>query len=95
MELNIMFKYRVHIYMDFPGGSVIKQSKNLPAVLEIRIWFLDLGGMEKEMATHSSILALKIPQTETPGTLQSMGSQRVREDLATKLPPPYICRVSV
>ena len=36
------------------------------------------------MATHSSILAWEIPWTEEPGGLQSMGSQRVRQDLATK-----------
>ena len=36
--------------------------------------------LEKEMATHSSILAWKIPWTEEPGGLQSMGSQRVRQD---------------
>ena len=36
------------------------------------------------MATHSSILAWEIPQTEEPGRLQSMGSQRVKHDLATK-----------
>ena len=42
-----------------------------------------LGGedlLEKEMATHSSILAQKIPWTEEPGRLQSMGSQRVGHD---------------
>ena len=38
---------------------------------------------EKEMATHSSILAWEIPWTEEPGGLQSMGSQRVRHDLET------------
>ena len=36
--------------------------------------------LEKEMATHSSILASTIPRTEVPGGLQSMGSQRVRQD---------------
>ena len=36
--------------------------------------------LEKEMATHSSILAWKIPWTEAPGRLQSMGSQRVGHD---------------
>ena len=36
--------------------------------------------LEREMATHSSILAWKIPRTEEPGRLQSMGSQRVRHD---------------
>ena len=40
--------------------------------------------LEKEVATHSSILAWKIPWTEQPGRLQSMGSQRVRHDLVTK-----------
>ena len=38
------------------------------------------SAMEKEMATHSSILAWKIPWTDEPGGLQSMGSQRVRDD---------------
>ena len=41
--------------------------------------------MEKEMATHSSILAWRIPWTEKPGGLQSTGSQRVRNDPATSL----------
>ena len=36
--------------------------------------------MEKEMATHSSTLAWKLPRTEEPGRLQSMGSQRIRHD---------------
>ena len=39
---------------------------------------------EKEMATHSSILAWEIPWTEEPGGLQSMGSERVGHDRATK-----------
>ena len=39
--------------------------------------------LEKEMAAHSSIVAWKIPWTEEPGRLQSMGSQRVGHDLAT------------
>ena len=40
--------------------------------------------LEKEMATHSSIVAWEIPWTEEPGGLQSIGSQRVRYNLATK-----------
>ena len=40
--------------------------------------------LEKEMATHSSVLAWEIPWTEEPGGLQSMRSQRVNHDLATK-----------
>ena len=55
--------------------------KPLPAVQET--WVRSLGQedpLEKEMATHSSILAQKIPWTEEPGGLQSMGSQRVGHD---------------
>ena len=55
-------------------------------------WVRSLGQeypLEKEMATHSSILAWKIPWTEEPGELQSMGLQRVVHDLATKPPLPY------
>ena len=40
--------------------------------------------LEKEMATHSSILAWEIPWTEKPGGLPSMGSQRVRHDLVSE-----------
>ena len=46
-------------------------------------WVESLGqddSLEKEMATHSTTLAWKIPQTEGPGGLQSMGLQRVRHD---------------
>ena len=46
--------------------------------------------LEKEMATHSSIPAWKIPWTEEHGRLQSMGSQRVGHDLAAKPLPPSI-----
>ena len=50
--------------------------KNLPAMQEIWIQFLGWEDpLEKEMATHSSILAWRIPRTEDPGGLQSMGLQ--------------------
>ena len=55
--------------------------KRLPAMRET--WVRSLGGedpLEKEMATHSSFLAWKIPWREEPGRLQSVGSQRVRHD---------------
>ena len=55
--------------------------KCLPAMWET--WVQSLGGedlLEKEMATHFSILAWKIPWMEEPGRLQSMGSQRVGYD---------------
>ena len=68
--------------LGLPGGSVIK---NPPAILEMRIQSLGWEYiLKKEMATTSNILALKIPWTEEPGGLQSMGSQRVGHDLATK-----------
>ena len=53
--------------------------KNLPAIQET--WVLSLGQkdpLEKEMATHSSILAWEIPWTEEPGGLQSMGVAKSR-----------------
>ena len=55
--------------------------KRLPAMQET--WVQSLGQkdpLEKEMATHSSTLASKIPWTEEPGRLQSVGSQRVGHD---------------
>ena len=61
---------------DFPGGSVVK---NLPAVRET--WVCSLGQedpLNKEMATHSSMLSWEIPWIEEPDRLQSMRLQRVR-----------------
>ena len=58
--------------------------KNLPAMQETRLQFLGWNdALEKEMATHSRILAWRIPRSEEPGGLQSIGSQRVRHDRAT------------
>ena len=51
--------------------------------------------LKKEMATHSNILAWKIPETQEPGGLQSMGSQRVRHDGALMLPRVYGCVVYI
>ena len=62
--------------MGFPGEAVVK---NLPAVQETRVRSLGREDpLEEGMATLSSILAWRIPWTEEPGRLQSMGSQRVR-----------------
>ena len=61
---------------------------NLPAMQET--WVQSLGRedpLEKEMATHSSILAWEILGTEDPGGLQSTGSQRVGNNFVTKPPP--------
>ena len=66
----------------FIRASLVAQTvKNLPAMQET--WVQSLGQedpLEEEMATHSSILAWKIPWTEEPGRLQSEGSQRVGHD---------------
>ena len=52
--------------------------KNLPALQETWVQFQDQEvPLEKEMATHSSVLAWKIPWTEEPGKLQSIGSQEL------------------
>ena len=60
--------------------------KRLPAMRETRVRFLGWEDpLEKEMAIHSSTLAWKIPWTEEPDRLQSMGSQRVGQDPATSL----------
>ena len=64
------------------GASLVAQMiKNLPAIQET--WVPSLGRedpLEKEMATHSRILAWRIPRTEEPGGLQSMVSPRVGHD---------------
>ena len=73
--------------LGFPGGSVVR---NLPAMQETR--FQSLGWedpLEKEVATHSSIFAWRIPWTEEPGELQFMGSQKAEHDLATKQQTVY------
>ena len=60
-------------------------AKNLPAMREIQVRSLGQEDtLEKEMAMPSSILAWRIPWTEEPDGLQSMGSQRVGHDWATK-----------
>ena len=67
------------------GASLVAQRvKRLPAMWETRVWSLGWEDLlEKEMATYSSTLAWKIPWTEEPGRLESMGLQRVGHDWAT------------
>ena len=62
----------------FPGGSAVK---NPPAIQEVQVRSLGQEDpLEDGMATHSTVLAWRIPLTEEPGGLQSIGSQRVRHD---------------
>ena len=74
-------------------GSLVAQTvKNLPAV---QAWVQSLGQenpLEKEMATHSSILTWRIPWTEEPGGLQSMGLQRAGNDWAANTLVGESCR---
>ena len=68
--------------LQYSWASLVAQMvKNLPTMQDT--WVQSLGqedSPEEEMATHSSVLAGKIPWTEGPGGLQSMGSQRVGHD---------------
>ena len=66
-----LLKRLLYIYM---ASLVAQMVKNSPAMQETQVWFRGRKDpLEKEMATHSSILAWKIPQTEKPGGIQSMG----------------------
>ena len=68
---------------------VAQTVKNLPATQETQIRFLGQEDpLEKGMAVYSSILAWRIPRTEEPGSLQSMGLQRVGHDWATNTSTP-------
>ena len=65
----------------FRGFLVAQIVKNPPAMQETQVRFLDWEDpLEKEMATHSGILAWRIPWAQEPGGLQSMGLQRVGHD---------------
>jgi len=60
---------------------MVQMVKHLPAMWETQVRSLGWEDpLEKEMATHTSILAWKIPWTEEPGRLHPMGLQRVRHD---------------
>ena len=80
-EIIIYISYFVFLSV-FQRASVVAQMvKNRPAMWET--WVQSLGwedALEKGMATHSSILAWRIPWTGEPGGLQSMGLQRVEHD---------------
>ena len=74
-----------------PASLVVQMVKNLPAMQEIHVWSLGReDALERGIATHSRILAWRIPWTDKPGGLQSMGSQRVRHDWDTKHTHIYI-----
>ena len=73
-------------FQSYTRASLVSHTvKNLPATRET--WVHSLDGedpLEKEMATHSNILAWRIPRTEEPSRVQSMESQRAGHDQATE-----------
>ena len=67
--------FNCFVYIKFGAFLVAQSVKNLPAMQETQVQFQGWEDpLEKEMATHSSILALRIRWTEKPSRLQSMGS---------------------
>ena len=79
---------RIGTSRGFPGGL----QWHLPPMWETRVRSLGREDpLEKEMVTHSSILAWRIPWTEEPGGLQSTGLQRVGHDWATSLSCSFHC----
>ena len=82
MMLWLSFYRFFFFFLQFPLTSLVAQTvKRLSTMWET--WVQALGRedpLEKEMAIHSSTVAWKIPWTEEPGRLQSMGSQRVGHD---------------
>ena len=84
--LQLMVSQRVEHDWASNTFPVAQMVKNLPAMRETLV--ISLGQedyLQKEMATHSSILAWRIPWTEEPGGLQSIESQTVGHDWATKI----------
>ena len=72
---------RLHFHFHFGASLVTQMVKHLPAVRETRVQSLGPEDpLEKEMATHSSVLAWRIPRMVEPDGLPSMGSHRVGHD---------------
>ena len=72
-------------YVCYQASLEAQPVKSLPAMQETQVWSLGWEDtLQRRIATHSSILAWRIPWTEEPGCLQSMGLQRVRHNWVTK-----------
>ena len=81
----LTFSLSIH-QPDSRASLVAQMVKNLPAMQETWVQSLSWEDpLEKRMATHSSILTWRIPWTQEPGGIQSMGSQRVRHDRTTNV----------
>ena len=88
--INMLLWHHGHTVAELPSlrekraSLVAHMVKNLPAMHEIQLWSLGReDSLEKGMATHSSILAWRIPWRKEPGRLQSMGSQKTGHDWVT------------
>ena len=82
---------QLYVYICW-ASLVAQRAKNLPAMQEIRVQSLSQEDpLEKRMATYPSVLAWRIPRTEEPGGLRSMGSQSIGHNGAsnthTEMPP--------
>ena len=87
MNHSFIFIFILLFYL-FRTSLIAQSVKNLPAMQETRVRFLDLEDpMEKEMATHSSIPAWRIPWTEESGKLLSVRSRE--SDMTATKPPPF------
>jgi len=74
-----MFSCFVLIFLEYRASLVVQMVKNLPAVKQTQVQSLGHeDSPEKKMAAHFNILAWRIPWTEEPGGLQSMGLQRLQ-----------------
>ena len=83
--MSLWFWFALHSWLT-RASLVAQRLKRLPAMQETWVWSLGWEDpLEKEMATHSSILAWRIPWTEEPGGLQSTGWQRIEHDWAISL----------
>ena len=85
---NLYMCVYVYVYCScYKGASLVALTVKFLLLMQ-ETWVPSLDQevlLEKEMATHSSILAWRVPWTEEPGGLQSMGSQRIRHDWALSL----------
>ena len=81
LTLRFLARVKALVASQLKTSLVAQRIKRLPAMQETRVRSLGSEDLlEKEMATHSSIPAWRIPWTEEPGGLQSTGSQRVGHD---------------
>ena len=79
--MKYSYNYIKNHGISFPHGSIVKNPPAKQETQETQVQSLGREDpLEEKMATHSSILAWKIPWTEEPGGLQSTGSQRVRHN---------------